>query len=65
MHGYVLASFRDRAVATPATEAVYQGSCKLTATFLPLFVTVDLQHLPQEAYIEGHANAWLRFGLFS
>ena len=35
------------------------------ATFLPIFVTVDLQHLPQEAYIEGLANARLRFCPFS
>ena len=64
-HGYVLGSFCDRAVATPATGGVYRGSCKRTATFLPVFATVDLQHMPQEPYIEDHANARLRFRPFS
>ena len=36
-----------------------------TATFLPVFVTVDLQHLSQKACIEGRANPRLRFRPFS
>ena len=64
-HGYVLAPFCDREFAAPATEGVYRGSCKRTATFLPVFVPVDLQHLPQKAYIGGRANARLRFRPFS
>ena len=64
MHGYVLAPFCDRGFAAPATEGVYRGSCKRTAMFLPVFVTVDLQYLPQEAYIRGRANSRLRFSLF-
>ena len=43
-HGYVFACFRDRAVAAPATEAVYRGSCKPTATFLPVFVADPLKN---------------------
>ena len=64
-HGYVLACFCDREVAACATEGVYRGSCKRTATFLPVFVTVQLQHVPQKPYNEGHANARLRFSPFS
>ena len=36
-----------------------------TATFLPVFVTVKLQHLSQKPYIEGRANPRLRFRPFS
>ena len=45
-HGYILAHFCDRAVAAPATGAVYRGSCKPTATFLAFFVADTLQNDP-------------------
>ena len=45
-HGYVLACFCDRAVAVPATEGVYRGSCKRTATFLAFFVADPLEKSP-------------------
>ena len=32
---------------------------------LAIFAPVELQHMPQKPYIEGLANARLRFRLFS
>ena len=45
-HGYVFACFCDRGFAAPATEGVYRGSCKPTATFSALFVADPLQKSP-------------------
>ena len=42
-HGYVLGRFCDRGFAAPATEGVYQGSCKRMATFWAFFVADPLE----------------------
>ena len=66
----IISDWKDHGITRG--DAVYQVEkgrdykmARGMATFCPVFVTVDLQHLPQKPYIEGRANSRLRFGVFS